>query len=882
VRRDVLPLLLLAALPVAAHAPALLDHRLLGPGDGAALHFPLRAEAWMALNRGEVPSWNASIFSGTPLLAAYRAGVFYPPMAALYAVDPFSAFQTLVLVSLAGAGALVYLYLRRLGANALGAYVGGLCFALGPYFVGHLGDTATLVAAPLLALVLLAAEAHLERATPLRAAGLAGAFSLLLLAGSPAAARAGGALLLGRLLLGHVFGARALGPRPRDTGLALLAGLLLAAPQIVPTLLAAMEAGRQTTGLATARGALLPGLTGLVLRYVSHTPAPALAMAALPLAVARREVRVFGVALGLCLALQWGRGPLAAPGGLALVFDFTLAVLAGLSLSAQWQARRDPLGRRLRTWFLFAALSSAAALSVSATVLGPLSQALTGPVGVLALALILYFSLAASPHPVRAGVFLLPLTASFLLQPYSRAAWAGAPTRSELVSGTPTREAIDRAMGPRIGERTLTLVREWPRAEANDLAFGGLGVLAGRRSANGYDPLVPLRSLRVFDGMSSGGVLPGAFFRSDPARLDWTGVRFIQVPASALLASPETRDLGDPLDVVVEADRPRFFSLPITPSTELHVVSFLSQSEDVPQDEVVANARLRLASGRELVLPIRAGIETAEWARDRPDVKGRVRHVAPTIAESFREPGWTFEGHRYLGVLRFSARYNVDGVAFEAMPGLGRLTLRGVALVDAASGRTAAVSLAGAFLSDTSRFREAAATPAVKLYEVAGALGRARVVERVRTFPTDDAVRQAIRGATTLGLDSRREALMLESEARDVVLPAGSVSSRAELVRGEGARIEVRAEGPGLLVVAESWDPGWSASVDDAPARVVRVNDARMGVVLSAGTHFVALRHRVRGLAVGLALAGAGALVLGASFVGRGAASRRAADGSAV
>src|SRR5262249_43855614 len=187
---------------------------------------------------------------------------------------------------------------------------------------------------------------------------------------------------------------------------------------------AAMEAGRQTTGLATTRGALLPGLTGLVLRYVSHTPAPSLALAALPLAIARREVRVFGVALALCLALQWGRGPLAAPGALALVFDFTLAVLAGLSLSAQWEARRDPLGRRLRTWFLVAALSSAAALSVSATVLGPLSQALTGPVGVLALALILYFSLAASPHPLRAGVFLLPLTVSFLLQPVSPAAWA--------------------------------------------------------------------------------------------------------------------------------------------------------------------------------------------------------------------------------------------------------------------------------------------------------------------------------------------------------------------------------------------------------------------------------------------------------------------------
>jgi hypothetical protein len=852
-----------------------LEHRLLGPGDGAALHFPLRAEAWMAYGRGEVPSWNPLIFSGTPLLAAYRAGPFYPLMAGLYAVEPFSAFQTLVLVSLAASGALLYLYLRRLGAGPLGAYVGGLSFSLGPYFVGHLGDTATLVAAPTLPLLLLAAEAHMARATVARVAGLAGALGLLLLAGSPAAARAGAALLLGRLLLGHVFADNAEGPRPRETVLALVAGVLLAAPQIVPTLLAALEAGRQTTGLATAKGTLLPGLTGLVLRYVSHTPAPSLALAALPLAVVRREVRVLGVAIALCLALQWGRGPLAAPGALALVFDFTLAVLAGLSLSAQWVARREPLGRRLRTWFLFAALSSAAALSISAAVLGPLPQALTGSVGVLALALILYFSLADSPDRLKAGLFLLPLTVSFLLQPYSRGAWAGAPTRSELVRGTTTREAIDRAMGPRIGERTLTLVREWPRQEANDLGFAGLGVLTRRRSANGYDPLVPLRSLRVFDGMTSGGILPGAFFRSDPSRLDFLGIRWVQVPATALLAAPETRDLGDPLDVVVEPGRPRFFSLPITPATELHVVSSLSEAEDVGQDEVVAQVRLRLASGREVVLPIRAGVETAEWAHDRPDVKDRVRHRRARIAESFTEPAWSFEGHRYLGVLQWPARYSLDGVAVEARPGRGRLTLRSVALVDGTSRRKVAVSLAGAYLSDTTRFREAAATPAVKLYELTGASGRVRVVERVRTFPSEEAVRQAMRSPLSLGLDARREALMVDAEAKGVSLAAGARSSRAELVRAAGERLDVRAEGPGLLVIGESWDPGWSATVDDVGAAVLRVNDARMGVVLAAGTHFVGLRHEARGLLAGILLAAVGAGALGLGFI-RGRMTRGA------
>jgi hypothetical protein len=367
-RRDLPLLLLLAALPVLAHAPALRDGRLLGPGDGANLHLPLRSAVWDSYRSGDIASWNPTIFLGTPLLAAYRPGTFYPPMAALAALPPFAAFQVLVLGSLALCGPLVFLYVRRLGGERVGAFVAGTGYALGPYLVGHLGDTATITAAPLLPLLLLAAESHVNRSTPARAAGLAAALALVLLAGSPEATRAAGALLLGRLLVAHLLpGPRT--PRPLASVLAVAAGIALAAPQLLPTLLAAGEAGRSVTGLAAA-DVPLPGFFGLVLRYASHTPAAALAVAALPLAVTQTPVRVLGVSLLITLALQWGRGPLAAAGALAIVFDLTLCILAGLSLSAQWRARREPAGARLRAYFLAASLASAAALSVAAAVRG--------------------------------------------------------------------------------------------------------------------------------------------------------------------------------------------------------------------------------------------------------------------------------------------------------------------------------------------------------------------------------------------------------------------------------------------------------------------------------------------------------------------------------
>ena len=110
------------------------------------------------------------------------------------------------------------------------------------------------------------------------------------------------------------------------------------------------------------------------MRYVSHTPAPAFALAALPLALTSGPVRALLLTLVLCLALRFGRGPLSSPGALALVFDLTLALLAGLSLGAQWEERRTPLGRRLRAWTLVAGLASALALSVAAAALGPCAR----------------------------------------------------------------------------------------------------------------------------------------------------------------------------------------------------------------------------------------------------------------------------------------------------------------------------------------------------------------------------------------------------------------------------------------------------------------------------------------------------------------------------
>jgi hypothetical protein len=176
---------------------------------------------------------------------------------------------------------------------------------------------------------------------------------------------------------------------------------------------------------------------------------------------------------------------------------------------------------------------------------------------------------------------------------------------AELEQASPTRAALDRAMGPRRTERTLALATAWPAGSERDLAWANLATFARRRNVNGYDPMVPASRRAAFDGMGVDGTLPRPFLDTDPGRLELLGVRWVEIPTTALVVPADAESLGEPLDVVVETPRPHLFPLPITRATEVRIVTFLAGAVEVEQGRVVAECVARLASGREIWLPIR-------------------------------------------------------------------------------------------------------------------------------------------------------------------------------------------------------------------------------------------------------------------------------------
>jgi hypothetical protein len=115
---------------------------------------------------------------------------------------------------------------------------------------------------------------------------------------------------------------------------------------------------------------------------------------------------------------------------------------------------------------------------------------------------------------------------------------------------------------------------------------------------------------------------------------------------------------------------------------------------------------------------------------------------------------------------------------------------------------------------------------------------------------------------------------------REVLLPPGAAPgpARARGVSRVGEEdpssvaIEVETETGGYVVLLDSFDPGWRATVDGDPAAVLPANGLFRAVLVPPGRHRVRFAYRPPVQAAGLASTAlaAGLLVLGGVRVARG------------
>jgi uncharacterized membrane protein YfhO len=66
--------------------------------------------------------------------------------------------------------------------------------------------------------------------------------------------------------------------------------------------------------------------------------------------------------------------------------------------------------------------------------------------------------------------------------------------------------------------------------------------------------------------------------------------------------------------------------------------------------------------------------------------------------------------------------------------------------------------------------------------------------------------------------------------------------------------VDATVGAPGLLVLADTWFPGWQATVDGEPAELLRANHAFRAILIEAGEHTVEMAYRPLSALVGGAI----------------------------
>jgi membrane protein YfhO len=138
-------------------------------------------------------------------------------------------------------------------------------------------------------------------------------------------------------------------------------------------------------------------------------------------------------------------------------------------------------------------------------------------------------------------------------------------------------------------------------------------------------------------------------------------------------------------------------------------------------------------------------------------------------------------------------------------------------------------------------FRVAYDGPDARIYRNPSALPRAFLVDRQVVASSATAARDTV---TAAGFPARTTAVV-ERPVKGLAAGSGS-PGKAQIAEyeDERVRLETNARRPSLLVLTDSWFPGWKASVDGEDVPIERVDYLIRGVPVPAGAHEVEFRYQ--------------------------------------
>ena len=281
------------------------------------------------------------------------------------------------------------------------------------------------------------------------------------------------------------------------------------------------------------------------------------------------------------------------------------------------------------------------------------------------------------------------------------------------------------------------------------------------------------------------------------------------------------------------------------PSVEvdtLSLVTVTANSTLLPQGAKMADLTVHTADGRRIEREIKMGIDTAEWAYERADVKAVIRHSQPRIYA--RVPGDSdnsFPALRYWTKFDLGEKVMVDHVELKSVADVAALVVFKATSYDSSSDEVFLLSR-----RPPAHWRQVYDQDEVQIYENPHALPRVWMVPRVEVVSAEDSLRR-VRGESRQPFNPREIALLELNGQSRLDLPQGDFKAPAEarIVSYEpnSLTVETAADKSAVLVISESNYPGWEATIDGQPAEILYANYLLRGVIVPEGKHRVEMRY---------------------------------------
>jgi len=289
---------------------------------------------------------------------------------------------------------------------------------------------------------------------------------------------------------------------------------------------------------------------------------------------------------------------------------------------------------------------------------------------------------------------------------------------------------------------------------------------------------------------------------------------------------PKIDPFQDGIKVGSEFKNKSFDLREAVPLSKLTVDSFLSYSESISQGTEVAQIQLFRKDGSVLTLPIRAGIETAEWAIDRPGQT--FLHRKARVAESIDLPNQGYRRNIYRYEWDFKETPEIKKINLQYLYPQGILIIREVVLNTQN-------------LKEVTKDRFDLVAPGI--FQNSNAFPRVFTLARAKVVSNDKDTEKEKEKKLLTELENfnPKDYVILEKLPPGYKEPATSSFSTQEaritLYAPHLVKIASKTEEDKFLILSDTYYPYWKATIDQKPATILRADYGLRGLYVPKGNH---------------------------------------------